>query len=35
MGKNIIICCDGAGNEFSENNTNVVNLSAARQCKGA
>ena len=24
MGKNIIICCDGTGNEYGENNTNVV-----------
>ena len=25
MAKNIIICCDGTGNEFSTHNTNVVN----------
>ena len=24
MGKNIIICCDGTGNEYGKNNTNVV-----------
>lgn len=24
MPKNIVICCDGTGNEFGENNTNVV-----------
>ena len=24
MGKNIIICCDGTGNEYGQNNTNVV-----------
>ena len=23
-GKNIVICCDGTGNEYGENNTNVV-----------
>jgi uncharacterized protein (DUF2235 family) len=26
MGKNIVICCDGTGNEFGENNSNVVKL---------
>lgn len=26
MSKNIVICCDGTGNEFSENNSNVVKL---------
>ena len=26
MGKNIIICCDGTGNEFSDTNTNVLRL---------
>ncbi len=25
-GKNIIICCDGTGNEYGDNNTNVVKL---------
>lgn len=25
MGRNIVICCDGTGNEFSRHNTNVVN----------
>ena len=29
MSKNIIICCDGTGNEYSENNTNVVGTFAA------
>jgi len=24
MGKNIVICCDGTGNEYGKNNTNVV-----------
>ncbi|MBL1277612.1 MAG: DUF2235 domain-containing protein [Ectothiorhodospiraceae bacterium] len=28
MGKNIIICCDGTGNEYGKNNTNVVNMYA-------
>ena len=26
MGKNIIICCDGTGNEYGTNNTNVVGV---------
>lgn len=26
MGKRIVICCDGTGNEYGENNTNVVKL---------
>ncbi len=26
MSKNIIICCDGTGNEYDRNNTNVVHL---------
>ena len=26
MPKNIVVCCDGTGNEFSQNNTNVVRL---------
>ena len=26
MAKNIVICCDGTGNEFGDNNSNVVNL---------
>jgi uncharacterized protein (DUF2235 family) len=26
MGKNIVICCDGTGNEFGDNNSNVVKL---------
>lgn len=26
MPKNIVICCDGTGNEFSQNNSNVVKL---------
>lgn len=26
MGKRIVVCCDGTGNEFSSSNTNVVNL---------
>lgn len=25
-GKNIIICCDGTGNEYGDRNTNVVKL---------
>src|SRR6266849_636583 len=28
MAKNIVVCCDGTANEFSENNTNVVKLCA-------
>ena len=28
--KNIVICCDGMGNEYSENNTNVVETCAIR-----
>ncbi|NIR49257.1 DUF2235 domain-containing protein [candidate division KSB1 bacterium] len=26
MGKNIVICCDGTGNEYGDRNTNVVKL---------
>jgi len=26
MGKNIVICCDGTGNQFSQNNTNIVEI---------
>lgn len=26
MAKNIVICCDGTGNEFGDNNSNVVKL---------
>ena len=26
MAKNIVICCDGTGNEYGRNNTNVVGL---------
>src|SRR5262245_58623619 len=26
MAKNIVVCCDGTGNEYGENNTNVVKL---------
>ncbi len=26
MGRNIVICCDGTGNQYGENNTNVVKL---------
>src|SRR4051812_7786895 len=26
MGRNIVICCDGTANQFSQNNTNVVKL---------
>src|SRR5262249_30195537 len=30
--KNIVVCCDGTGNEYGKNNTNVVDLySVARQ----
>ncbi|MGB6480633.1 MAG: DUF2235 domain-containing protein, partial [Candidatus Sulfotelmatobacter sp.] len=29
MGKNIVICCDGTGNEFGEHNSNVVKLYSA------
>jgi uncharacterized protein (DUF2235 family) len=24
--RNIVICCDGTGNEYGKNNTNVVNI---------
>lgn len=26
MGKNIVVCCDGTGNEYGTNNTNVVEM---------
>lgn len=26
MGKNIVLCCDGTGNEYGANNTNVVDM---------
>lgn len=26
MGKNIVVCCDGTGNKYGRNNTNVVHL---------
>ena len=26
MGMNIVICCDGTGNEFGDSNSNVVKL---------
>jgi uncharacterized protein (DUF2235 family) len=26
MSKNIVICCDGTGNQFGEQNSNVVKL---------
>ena len=26
IGKNIVICCDGTGNEFGESKSNVVKL---------
>ena len=26
MAKNIVVCCDGTGNEYGENNTNVVDM---------
>jgi uncharacterized protein (DUF2235 family) len=29
MSKNIVICCDGTGNEYGENNSNVVKLYSA------
>ncbi len=29
MGKNIVICCDGTGNEFGDHNSNVVKLYSA------
>ncbi len=31
MPKNIVICCDGTGNEFSKNNSNVVKLYSVLQ----
>ena len=24
--KNIVVCCDGTGNEYDQNNTNVVDI---------
>ena len=32
MGKNIVICIDGTGNEFGENNSNVVKLYSVLKC---
>jgi uncharacterized protein (DUF2235 family) len=32
MPKNIVLCCDGTGNEFGENNSNVVKLYQALVC---
>ena len=29
MSKNIVVCCDGTGNEYGENNTNVVDTFAS------
>jgi len=29
LGKNIVICCDGTGNEFGDSNSNVVKLYGA------
>jgi len=29
MAKNIVICCDGTGNEFGDHNSNVVKLYSA------
>ncbi len=26
MSRNIVVCCDGTGNEYGSNNTNVVKL---------
>ena len=32
MPRNIVICCDGTGNEYSESNSNVVKLYTALAC---
>jgi uncharacterized protein (DUF2235 family) len=32
MSRNIVICCDGTGNEYSESNSNVVKLYTALVC---
>lgn len=32
MPKNIVVCCDGTGNEFGENNSNVIKLYQALEC---
>ena len=29
MGRNIVVCCDGTANQFSQDNTNVVKLYSA------
>lgn len=31
MAKNIVVCCDGTGNEYGENNSNVIKLYQALQ----
>ena len=28
MAKNIVVCCDGTGNEFGDSNSNVVKLAS-------
>ena len=28
MPKNIVVCCDGTGNEFGDSNSNVVKLAS-------
>ena len=35
MPKNIVICCDGTGNEFSESKSNVVKLYKKLVCDAA
>jgi uncharacterized protein (DUF2235 family) len=35
MAKNIVICCDGTGNEFGEQNSNVVKLYKTLVCNAA
>jgi len=32
MGKNIVICIDGTGNEYGENNSNVIKLYSVLKC---
>jgi uncharacterized protein (DUF2235 family) len=34
VAKNIVICCDGTGNEFGDNNSNVVKVYSALTIDG-
>ena len=35
MAKNIVICCDGTGNEFGQQNSNVVKVYKMLPCNPA